>query len=68
VTALPDLPGYVHGIVSVDPPKVQCDECGLIASGESLNMLILTAGFTFHRSQPGRRLCRDCWAAVGVTA
>lgn len=61
---LPDVDGLVHGIVSVDPPKVQCDGCGLVASlpaGEKLNLLILACGITFHHSDRFElRLCREC--------
>ena len=64
----PDLPGYVHGIVSTDPPRVQCDGCGLVATGTWLNLLILTCGITFNtRGGAGwekRRLCRDCRVAA----
>lgn len=61
---LDDIPGFVHGIVSLDPPKIQCDGCRLIATGDDLNLLILTCGITFDtRGGEGwekRRLCRDC--------
>ena len=59
----PDIPGKVHGIVSLDPPKVQCDGCGLVATGTHLNLLILTCGIKFNpRSGDSRRLCADCRA------
>ena len=66
----PDVPGYVHGIVSVDPPMVQCDGCGYIAEGDgsrrkALNLLIQTCGIEFDFPSDGRRLCRDCAAEAG---
>jgi hypothetical protein len=67
----PDLPGYVHGIVSLEPPKVQCDGCGLVASGACLSVLILTAGIKFDpKGGPGwerRRLCAECRGEVSAT-
>jgi hypothetical protein len=70
LTPLPDLPGYVHGIVSVDPPKVQCDGCGLVVTGDwankalSLNLTIVTAGIDFDSRDPDSgRQCQDCRGA-----
>ena len=64
-----DLPGYVHGIVSLDPPMVQCDTCGTVATGDSLALTVLTSGIHFDAfDHHSTRRCRDCWAAVGVTA
>lgn len=61
---LPDVEGLVHGIVSVDPPRVQCDGCGLVATGRKLTTTILTCGITFNarlfHHGDERRLCRDC--------
>jgi hypothetical protein len=62
------LPGYVHGIVSIDPPTVCCDGCGHTATAEKrrdLSLLILTCGIKFNPRLRGgpdkhRRLCRDC--------
>ena len=56
----PDLPGKVHGIVSLDPPTVQCDGCGYTYSNPHLGLAVLTSGIQFHPRHPGRRLCRDC--------
>jgi hypothetical protein len=64
LVTFPDIPGYVHGIVSLEPPKVQCDGCGLVATGAWLNLLILTCGIKFNpRSGDGRRLCAGCRGA-----
>lgn len=63
---LPDVEGCVHGIVSLDPPRVQCDGCGLVATGEgmSLGLLIILAQFLFDPYRYGhgddRRRCADC--------
>lgn len=60
----PDVPGKVHGIVSLDPPKVQCDGCGLVATGDDLCFLILFCGINFNtRGDDRRRLCAECWGA-----
>lgn len=60
---LPDVPDLVHGIVSTDPPKVQCDGCGLVATGTRLGVLVLTCGIRFNSRRydhDPRRLCEDC--------
>jgi len=58
---MPDLPGIVHGLVSLDPPKVQCDGCGLVVTGENLAMTVLFGGIRFDfRDGYTRRLCDDC--------
>ena len=72
---LPDVPGRVHGIVSLDPPTVQCDGCAkrvdyrtLSLSGDHHNLTILTCGIEFNSTlYPGddRRLCRDCAKEAG---
>jgi len=60
---MPDLPGIVHGLVSIDPPKVQCDGCGLVVTGESLAQTVLLSGVRFDvRDSYTRRLCDDCRA------
>ena len=67
---LPDVEGCVHGIVSLEPPKVQCDGCGLVATGVdvALSVLIILCGIRFNTLRYGhgddRRLCSDCRAAV----
>lgn len=62
---LETVPGYVHGIVSLDPPTVQCDGCGLTVPASHLNLLILTCGIEFDtHGGDGRRLCRECRGAA----
>lgn len=67
---LPDVDGCVHGIVSLDPPKVQCDGCGLLATGAGLGIaaLVILCGIRFNTHRYGhgddRRLCEDCRKAV----
>lgn len=60
-----DVEGYVHGIVSLDPPRVRCDGCGVEAVGTrgGLSVLILTCGIEFRPGLDGRRLCSECRAA-----
>ena len=62
---LPDLPGKVHGIVSLDPPTIQCDACLTTYSHEHLGMAVMTSGILFNPRDPGRRLCRECAREAG---
>jgi hypothetical protein len=55
----------VHGIVSVDPNEVQCDECLVVRGGGGRmgGAQIILADIRFHpRRWPNdkRRLCREC--------
>lgn len=57
----PDLPGFVHGIVSVDPPTVQCDGCGWTYSHARMALAVILSGIRFNpRLGDDRRLCRTC--------
>lgn len=64
---LPDLPGKVHGLVSLDPPTVQCDGCGMLYSRPHLGLAVLTSGITFNSHDDGdhRRMCVKCWDEAG---
>lgn len=63
---LPTLPGKVHGIVSLDPPQIQCDRCGLVETareGERVGPFVMRCGILFTpklRGKDDRRLCGDC--------
>lgn len=63
---LPDVPGKVHGIVSLDPPTIQCDGCGATFSQPKLAMAVLLSGIRFDPRRYGRgdrrRMCTTCWA------
>lgn len=66
---LPDIPGKVHGIVSLDPPGVQCDGCGYVHTHITLALAVQTGPrFCRYATDPrpewrdGRRLCGDCAA------
>lgn len=62
----PDLPGYVHGIISTDPPTVQCDGCGVTRSGATWAHAVLLSGILFNtRNDDPRRLCKECRDAAG---
>jgi hypothetical protein len=65
VDQLPTMPGLVDGIVSLDPPQIQCRGCGVLATGATgkVALLILTCNILFHVAD-GRtkRLCTDCRA------
>jgi len=66
---LPDVPGLVHGIVSVDPPMVQCDGCGLVATGPAGRggLTVILADITFDRGDGfTERLCGECRRARGL--
>lgn len=63
----PDLPGVVHGIVSLDPPRIQCDGCGHVHEGAPgrLALAVIVSGIRFNprRYAAGtdrRRLCESC--------
>ncbi len=64
-----DLPGYVHGIVSLDPPTVQCDGCQATYSHRRLALAVLLCGMWFSPTEAihgdGRRLCRECARKAG---
>ena len=72
---LPDVPGKVHGIVSLDPITVQCDGCAkrvdhrtLGLSSDHHNLTIITCGIEFNSRLSGiddRRLCRECAKEAG---
>ena len=72
---LPDVPGKVHGIVSLDPITIQCDGCAKLADhrtlglpGDHHNLTILTCGIVFNPAlypDDDRRLCRDCAKEAG---
>lgn len=64
---LPDLPGYVHGIVNLKPPTVQCDGCGDTYTRESLALAVLTSGIVFNprADDDSRRMCVMCWRDAG---
>lgn len=68
---LPTLPGYVHGIVSIDPVTVQCDGCGLTRSEHPRGALaVILSGIIFcprlyATGEDRRRLCGDCRRDAG---
>ena len=54
---LPTLPGMVEGIVSMDPPTLQCQECGVLDTLEAhgmrsdkdrIGLLIVLSKIHFH--------------------
>lgn len=62
----PDLPGLVHGIVSLDPVQVQCDGCGHIHEGERIGRTVIESGIIFGGPESDdRRLCLDCRLKAG---
>lgn len=61
---LPDLPHKVHGIKSLSPWTVQCDDCLTCWSGEHLIFVAKAATFN-QRASVRLRLCESCWNARG---
>lgn len=74
----PTIPGFTEGIVSVDPRVLQCQECGITDSSETLGIgpgkpslvhILSTLRFHTHGWPDGRtdnpRLCRKCRLARG---
>lgn len=72
----PTLPGKAEGVTCLDPPTLQCQECGATATPASVewtsggwDAVVLTSGLHFHvggwpdGSNP--RLCRPCRVARG---
>lgn len=62
---LPTVPGYVRGIVAVDPITVQCHDCGVTRECPPPAGMIL-ARFIFHQHgevDPPRR-CPACFTAA----
>ena len=64
---LPDIAGKIHGIKSMDPLTVQCDDCLGVWTAENEAMIITARRCTFNAkaSLPGVRLCDDCWGKRG---
>ena len=60
---LPDMPGMIQGIKSVDPFIVQCPVCDKCYSGIAI-LAVSRVPFNNRAEQPGRR-CLDCWADLG---
>ena len=74
----PTAPGCVEGIISRDPVRIQCQECGRIDSALSLGLkrttpaaVIQASTIRFHPAGWGDktdpRLCRVCRLARGCT-
>lgn len=60
---LPTIPGYAHGVVGLDPTRLQCDACGAIETPDIL-ILMQTKFYGFRRGDL-RRLCESCAEAAG---
>lgn len=60
---LPDLPGTVHGIKSLDPCIIQCDGCEKTDQGDSIALTVILSDIRFdpHHPDDHRRMCADCW-------
>ena len=60
---LPTVPGRVEGIVSLDPPMVQCQGCGATYAGRTLGLTVLRSNILFHQHR-SPRLCKACRLAL----
>lgn len=60
---LPDMPGKIQGIKSMDPFIVQCPVCDKCYSGIAV-IAASRVPFWARTGIPGRR-CLDCWADLG---
>ena len=60
---LPDMPGMIQGVKSVDPFIVQCPVCDKCYSGTAV-LAARRVPFNVYADQTGRR-CLDCWADLG---
>jgi len=58
----PTLPDCVHGIVSLDPPTIQCDGCGHEHTERTIAMTAILSGIRFDPRivGGGPRLCHQC--------
>lgn len=65
---LPTLPGFVTGIVGVDPLVLQCHDCGVTTTRTERTAAagIILSGFHFHicEGRSGVRRCPACLSAV----
>lgn len=61
---------FAHGIISVDPPIIECDGCGYrYTTTRGLAFAVLFSGIEFNPAIRGddRRLCRECRIKDGWT-
>ena len=62
---------FTHGIISVDPPIIECDGCGYrYTTTRGLAFAVLLSGIEFNpaiRRTDARRLCRECRIKAGWT-
>ncbi|MDM4761913.1 hypothetical protein QT381_02700 [Galbitalea sp. SE-J8] len=74
---LADLPSYVHGIVSVDPLRIQCDGCGRIDEqqpGQTVAVTIIRSDIRFGHGvydvdrHLDARLCAACCVTARAAA
>lgn len=59
-----------RGIISVDPPIIECDGCGYTyTTTRGLAFAVLFSGIEFNPAIRGddRRLCRECRIKAGWT-
>lgn len=61
------LPGKVTGVISLDPPTIQCGGCGLTYSHPRLHIAVCCSGIKFsprahlpNGDRDHRRLCPPC--------
>ncbi|MFS0884957.1 hypothetical protein [Aeromicrobium sp. 179-A 4D2 NHS] len=64
---LPQVEGAVTGIVSMDPPAVQCTGCGLVRGAKTIGMTVMFSGIEFNPTtrDSTKRLCSSCRLEAG---
>lgn len=51
--------GFIHGVVSIDPPTVRCCGCGREHTEATLALAVILSGMEFA-IEGDRRLCAEC--------
>lgn len=62
---LPTLEGFVHGIVGVNPCRVQCDDCLRVWTAQKAFWAVREVMFNPKCGEKYLRLCDPCWEARG---
>lgn len=61
----PTVEGCVHGIVGLNPARVQCDDCLRVFTSESTFFAVSSVPFNVRSGVKYLRCCVPCWEARG---